>query len=173
MPLKLSEKHPDYPALIFGNYMFGGGSSSRLFSRIRTKEGLSYGVVSGIRDTRVRERLLHGAIAAPSNVDEGGGYFQGRIRRKLKDGLAPTRLPPRRKGGCRKRTMAGRRIALLETILADNEYESRTMAYQKELERRFRPYVATDRTSAVRRNIDPAKLSYVKAGDFKKAGGTP
>ncbi len=25
MPLKLSEKHPDYPALLFGNYMFGGG----------------------------------------------------------------------------------------------------------------------------------------------------
>ena len=29
MPLKLSEKHPDYPALTFGNYMFGGGITAR------------------------------------------------------------------------------------------------------------------------------------------------
>ena len=51
MPLKLSEKHPDYPALVFGNYIFGGGASSRLFARIRTKEGLSYFVASNVLRT--------------------------------------------------------------------------------------------------------------------------
>ena len=37
----------DYPALELGNYMPGGGFlNSRLSTRIRQKEGLSYGVGS-------------------------------------------------------------------------------------------------------------------------------
>ena len=41
----------DYPALALANYIFGGdsGLDSRLMVRIRQKEGLSYGVQSGLR----------------------------------------------------------------------------------------------------------------------------
>jgi zinc protease len=77
MPLKLSEKHPDYPALTFGNYMFGGGASSRLFARIRTKEGLSYSVGSGVSGHPVYESGTFGlgAFAAPANVDKVAATF--------------------------------------------------------------------------------------------------
>ena len=46
MPIKMSDTDPDYPAMVLGNYIFGAGTSSRLFSRIRGREGLSYGVGS-------------------------------------------------------------------------------------------------------------------------------
>ena len=43
--LELRDDDPDYPALVLGNYMLGGGFlNSRLGTRIRQKEGLSYGV---------------------------------------------------------------------------------------------------------------------------------
>ncbi|HYO84134.1 MAG TPA: pitrilysin family protein, partial [Bryobacteraceae bacterium] len=43
--LKVSDEHPDHPALVLGNYLLGGGFlNSRLATRIRQKEGLSYGV---------------------------------------------------------------------------------------------------------------------------------
>ena len=46
--LKLRDDHPDYPALLLGNYMLGGGFlNSRLATRMRQKDGLSYGVGSG------------------------------------------------------------------------------------------------------------------------------
>jgi zinc protease len=46
LPLKIQDTDPDYPALILGNYLFGQGMNSRLFARVRTKEGFSYGVCS-------------------------------------------------------------------------------------------------------------------------------
>ena len=49
MRLNLSDRDTDYPALVFGNYMLGGGFlNSRLATRIRVKEGLSYGVSSSV-----------------------------------------------------------------------------------------------------------------------------
>lgn len=45
MNLNLRDDDPDYPALILGNYILGGGFlNSRLATRIRQKEGISYGV---------------------------------------------------------------------------------------------------------------------------------
>src|SRR5262249_34133938 len=47
--LNLRDDDPDYPALCLGNYMLGGGFlNSRLATRIRQKEGLSYGVGSSL-----------------------------------------------------------------------------------------------------------------------------
>jgi zinc protease len=48
--LHIGDKDPDYPALVIGNYMLGGGFlNSRLATRIRVKDGLSYGVVRACR----------------------------------------------------------------------------------------------------------------------------
>src|SRR5690606_24939564 len=45
MNLELRDDDADYPALVIGNYMLGGGFlNSRLATRIRQKEGISYGV---------------------------------------------------------------------------------------------------------------------------------
>src|SRR5262249_24624452 len=43
--LSLRDDNPDYPALVLGTYMLGGGFlNSRLATRVRQKEGLSYGI---------------------------------------------------------------------------------------------------------------------------------
>src|SRR6185503_17176968 len=43
---KMNDDDPDYAALVLANYIFGGSGGSRLFKRVRDKEGLSYGVGS-------------------------------------------------------------------------------------------------------------------------------
>src|SRR6185436_17187148 len=48
MRIEMRDSHPDYPALVFGNYILGSGPASRLFGRIRGREGLSYGVGSSL-----------------------------------------------------------------------------------------------------------------------------
>ena len=171
MPLKLSEKHPDYPALLFGNYMFGGGASSRLFARIRTKEGLSYGVMSGVSGHPIYESgsFTVGAIAAPSNVDKVEAVFKEELAKALKDGFGAEEIAAAKKGWLQDKAIARSDDRSLVSILADNEYESRTMAYQKELDEKISALTSEQIVDAMRRHIDPAKLSYVKAGDFKKA----
>ena len=79
--LHVSDKDPDYPALVMGNYMLGGGFlNSRLATRIRVKDGLSYGVGSSLSAKSNEEdgQFQAFAIAAPQNVAEGGSGFQGR-----------------------------------------------------------------------------------------------
>src|ERR1019366_4121950 len=44
--IRMSEKDPDYPAMILANHMFGGSLGSRMPNRIRNLEGLSYSVSS-------------------------------------------------------------------------------------------------------------------------------
>ena len=46
------------------------------------------------------------------------------------------------------------------------------MAYQKDLDEKISALTAQQIAEAMRRHIDPAKLSYVKAGDFKKKAKT-
>ena len=46
MALPLNDSSPDFPAMLLANYVFGESPSSRLFERLRQKDGLSYGVGS-------------------------------------------------------------------------------------------------------------------------------
>ena len=47
-PLALTDRADDYPALLLGNYLLGQGGQSRLWLRVREREGLSYDVGSWI-----------------------------------------------------------------------------------------------------------------------------
>jgi zinc protease len=151
--------------------MFGGGASSRLFARIRTKEGLSYGVMSGVSGHPIYESgsFTVGAIAAPSNVDKVEAVFKEELAKALKDGFGDDEIAAAKKGWLQDRSIARSDDRSLVSILADNEYESRTMAYQKELDEKISALTSQQIVEAMRRHLDPAKLSYVKAGDFKKA----
>src|SRR5207247_7582888 len=71
--LNLRDDDPDYPALVLGNYMLGGGFlNSRLAARIRQKDGISYGVWSSLSaDAFDRVGAFQaGAIYAPENRDK-------------------------------------------------------------------------------------------------------
>ena len=88
--LKIRDDNPDYPALLLGNYMLGGGFlNSRLAARIRQKEGLSYGVGSGINISAFDEfgRFTANAIYAPQNVEKLEVAFKEEIARMLKGWL--------------------------------------------------------------------------------------
>src|SRR5205085_388484 len=88
--LNLRDDNPDYPALVLGNYMLGGGFlNSRLATRIRQKEGLSYGVGSGLNVSSLDRsgRFTATAIYAPQNVEKLEAAFKEEIARMLKDGF--------------------------------------------------------------------------------------
>ena len=133
--LHIGDKDADYPALAIGNYMLGGGGlNSRLATRIRVKDGLSYGVGSTLS-------------AKPKELDEDrtGWIQEQQMDRSDDDSLA--------------------------RMLTSRDYDGRTMAWDAELEKKISALTPDDVGKAVRRNIDLAQISIVKAGDFKKAAG--
>ena len=69
-PCEIRDDDADWPALVMGNYMLGGGFlNSRLAVRIRQKEGLSYGVGSSLSASPLDRsgRFMAYAIFAPQN----------------------------------------------------------------------------------------------------------
>jgi zinc protease len=64
----MNDASADFPALLVANELLGSGDISRLFNRIREKEGLSYGVGSVLSPSVIDEnsRFIFYAIFAPN-----------------------------------------------------------------------------------------------------------
>jgi zinc protease len=54
-------------------------------------------------------------------------------------------------------------------ILAQRDYDGRTMAWDEQIEKKVAALSPDDVAAALRRNLDPAQVSIIKAGDFQKA----
>jgi zinc protease len=170
--LNLSSQDPDYPALVIGNYMLGGGFlNSRLATRIRVKDGLSYGVGSSLtaKPNEKDGEFQAFAIAAPQNVAKVEAAFKEEMQRALTDGFAQKELDDDRTGWLQGQQVNRAEDNSLVRTLTTRDYDGRTMAWDAELEAKVSALTPEEISKAVRRNIDLAQVSIVKAGDFKKA----
>ena len=170
--VNLSDQDADYPALVFGNYMFGGGFlNSRLAARIRVKDGLSYGISSSFsaKSDDKDGQLQVFAIAAPQNVGKVEADFKEEWDKVLKAGFEEKEMDADRGGWLQSRQVNRAEDGSLVQTLASRDLDGRTLAWDEELEKRVTALTPDDVTGAFRRNLDISKVSIVKAGDFKKA----
>ena len=170
--LHISDKDPDYPALVMGNYMLGGGFlNSRLASRIRVKDGLSYGVSSSLsaKPNEQDGQFQAFAIAAPQNVAKVEAAFKDEMQKALDSGFTQKELDDDRTGWLQQQQLNRAEDNSLVYALTSRDYDGRTMEWDEELAKKVTALTPDDIAKAVRRNIDLAQVSIVKAGDFKKA----
>jgi len=173
MPLSVSDGHPDYPALVLGNYMPGGGFlNSRLAVRNRQKEGLSYGVRAYL-DASAKDK--HGsfstwAIAAPENIEKVEAAFREEIERALKDGFTPEEIAAAKSGYLQSRQVSRSQDSRLAGTMASRLFQGRTLVWDEKFERQIDALTADQIVSTLRRHLDPDKMTIVKAGDFAAAG---
>lgn len=168
--LKLSDQDADYPALLLGNYMLGGGFlNSRLAVRIRQKEGLSYGVGSQFMASSLDQsgRFTAFAIYAPQNRDKLEAAFKEEIEKALKDGFTADEVKAAKSGWLQSRQVSRAQDNELVNRLRSYAYLGRTVSWDAELEKKVEALTTEQITAAMRRHLDLAKISIVKAGDFK------
>jgi len=176
MLLKLRDDDPEYPALLLGNYLLGGSSDSRLARRIREKEGLSYSVGSFLSADSFDERGSFGvfAIYAPQNRARVEAATGEEIRRALAEGFDAAEVEAAKKGLLQARQLARSNDENLAARLASYLVLGRTFVWDMDLERRIAALTPREIVEAMRRHLDPARLSVVKAGDFTSiAAGQP
>ncbi len=172
--LSLEDTDANYPGLVFANYMLGGGFlNSRLATRIRVKDGLSYGVGSQVRASSHEEdgEFMVFAIAAPQNVAKVEADFKEELARALKDGFTPSEVDNDKAGWLQSRQVNRSDDRALAGALASNELNGRTFAFSEKLESTVRQMTPEQILAAFKTAIDPERISIVKAGDFKKAAG--
>ncbi len=171
--IELRDDHADYPALVLGNFMTGGGFlNSRLATRIRRQDGLSYGVGSFFRADSRDENATFGAYAiyAPQNDEKLLRAFREEIEKILESGFTTSEVSEAKSGWVQSRQVSRAQDRELARRLKSHAEIDRTMFWDSEFEQRVQELTPEEILGAFRRHIDPDKISIVRAGDFQNAG---
>ncbi|MBA2721914.1 MAG: insulinase family protein [Methylibium sp.] len=170
LPLPITDTDPDYPALMLANHMLGAGGNSRLWQRIREKEGLSYGVYSGVRwnPFEPNSPWVAEAIFAPSNRAKVEAAFKGELARALKDGFTAAELNEAKRGLVSARQLARSQDARLASTLAGNLELDRTFALAQKVDDALSRMTVEEANAALRKYILPEQLVFALGGDFKE-----
>jgi len=172
MNMKMTDDDPDYAALTIAGLIFGGSPNSRLFQRIRVKDGLSYGANASfsIRTRNDGGEFSASAIAAPQNMPKVEADFNDELAKALKDGFTADEVVKAKKTWLDERTVARAEEASIASLLMTRERWGRTLEWDAKLEAAVAALTPQQVNEAFKRHVDPAAISIVKGGDFKKAG---
>ena len=170
-PFPMRDSHPDYPALNLAGHLIGGGFlSSRLASRIRDDEGLSYGVGGNFSAHPIDEIGGFQAFAmfAPENRERLVEVLFEELNRVIDEGFDPDEVDVGRRGLLQQRELQRSNDASLVGTLNSNLYLERDMFHQQRFEEALQALSSDEINAAVRRHFDPARISYGVAGDFEQ-----
>ncbi len=169
--IQMRDSDPDYPAMILGNFMTGGGFiNSRLATRIRRVEGLSYGVGSGFIAGPWEDDARFFAIAlyAPENATKLETAFKDEMAKMLATGFAADEIAEAKKGWLQARQVSRSQDRELMGTLASRLEEGRALSFDRDIETAIQNLTAEQILAAMRTKIDLNKITMVQAGDFAK-----
>lgn len=167
--LRIRDDSKEYAALALGNYMLGGGFlNSRLATRIRQKDGLSYGVGAGVSAQQLDSvgSFNMSAIYNPENVLRLENAFLDELTKALKDGFTQQELDDARRGWLQQQLQNRAQDGYLVSLFSNQALTQRNMSYNAQLEKWVAELTVADVNAAMRKHIDPKKISIVRAGDF-------
>ena len=170
LPLPLSDRDADYPALTLANYLLGLGGNSRLWKRIREQEGLSYDVRSLV-NWNPREPFsmwTASAIFAPQNAAKVEQDFREEIARALKEGFTARELAEGQRGLLNFRRLSRAQDGSIAATLAGNLDLDRSYADTQKIDEAIAKATLAQVNAALRKYVRPEDFALVLAGDFKQ-----
>jgi zinc protease len=108
------------------------------------------------------------AIAAPANIGKVEAAFKDELARALKDGFTEAEVAAAKSGLQQMRVQTRSQDGALAGGWVANMHVGRDYTFSKELEARIAALKVADVNAAIRKHLDPAKISIVKAGDFTR-----
>ena len=169
LAIPLVDASADYADFMLANRILGQGGSSRLWQRIREKEGLSYDVQSGVAwNSHEPNSMWEGsAIFAPQNRARVEAAFREEVARALKDGFTQRELDEARKGVLSERRLARAQDAVLAGALNNNLFLGRTFAVSQKVDEAIAAATLDSVNAALRRYLKPEQFVWGFGGDFK------
>ncbi|WP_223787543.1 M16 family metallopeptidase [Marinicella meishanensis] len=171
MRLPIGDDHPDYPALVMANQMFGGGFiSSRLANRLRQQDGLSYGAGSFFNASSFDELATFGAyaICAPENLERVEIGFKEELQKVLDEGFTQQELDDARNGVLQNNRIDRAKDDRLARELAGFIDLDRTQQWNKKYEEAIQDLTILQVNMAFNKYVSADSFSIIKAGDAKK-----
>jgi zinc protease len=145
--------------------------SSRLATRVRQNEGLSYAIGSQLfasPQDRVGRFFVY-AIYAPQSVRKVEAAIHEELERALRDGFTTEEVRAATAGWLQSQQLSLAQDSELANRLASESYIGRTLAWDAKLEEDIKALNPDVIVTALRRHVDPAKLTIIEAGDFAES----
>ncbi len=174
LTMPISDDHPDYPALVVANQMFGGGFiSSRLSARLRKQDGLSYGAGSFFNASSFDENATFGAyaICAPENLNKVEVGFNEELMKAIKEGFTQEELDNAKKSILQNNKIDRAKDNRLAGNLVNFIDLDRTQQWNKKYEDTIANLTLLQVNMAFQKYVKPESFSVIKAGDGKKVRG--
>jgi zinc protease len=157
------------PSLILANNILGEGFlNSRLATRIRQKEGLSYGVGSFLRlnDALPNSQFGAYAIFAPQNLAKLEQAFREEIARALKDGFTEKELKEAKEAVLQSRALARAQDGSLAGTFSRLLFEGRTIDFLKQREAAIQSQSLAQVSGVLPQYLKPENFVIVVGGQF-------
>jgi zinc protease len=168
--LRMRDDHPDFPAMVLANHLIGGSSVARVPARVREKEGLSYSTYTSFTSSAFDESASFriSSIFAPENRTRVESAIREELARALKDGFAAAEVDDAKKALLESRRLQRTQDRVLAGRLGSYLFAKRTFAWDIDFEARIAALTPAQVHAALQKHLDPALLSVVTAGAFKK-----
>lgn len=169
--LSIGENHEDAAAIELGNYILGGGFlNSRLATRLRQKDGLSYGAGSFIGQSAYDQKTSMGAyaICAPQNLAKVERGFKEELQRLLDDGFTDEEIKNAKTGLLQGKKVSRSQDRELVGRLVANLDLDRNMQWHKDYEKKMASLTAEEVKRVMNKYIKLENFSIIKAGDMSK-----
>lgn len=173
LPLEIQDTDPRYPALVVANYLLGGSQTSRLWNRIRVKEGLSYTVSSDFDASSYEPTATWSAYAiyAPENQQRLLDAMQEELARAVRDGFTEDEVKTGVESMLKLRKLTRTRDGVLASAWINYMQLGRSFEWSEHIDQALAKLTAKDVNSALRATLAPTKFSIAIAADESKAKG--
>jgi zinc protease len=168
--LKIRDDDPQFPALEIGNEILGGGVlNSRLATRIRQKDGLSYGVGSQVHADSLDAvgSFSIFAISAPQNAAKVESDTKEEMAKVIANGFTAEEVAAAKSGILSEMTLSRSNDGSLARDLAAHLYLNRDFTWDANYEKAIDSASPDAIHKAMQDFLSPDQFVTVKAGDFK------
>lgn len=168
LPLRLQDTQPEYHALYVANYLLGGSNRSRLWERIRVKEGISYGVGSSVNASSYEPSGAWSisGILAPENRDRFKNALNEELDRALREGFTDEEVKEATQALLNLRRLNRSDDNTLSTVWMNYLQEGRSFEWSAKIDEILQNMTANDVNTALRTYLKPEAFSSAIAGDF-------
>lgn len=172
LSIETSVNSEDYAALQIAGEIFGGGTlNSRITTRLRQKDGISYGAAGyvSIDDTADKNSsIVVYAIYAPENLDKVQKGFKEEIDRFIKEGITEEELKVAVNSWVQGENVSRARDSELTETINNNLFYDRDMMFHKAIEEKIKELTVEDVNKAIKKYFKPLEdWTVINAGDFE------
>jgi len=173
LPLAVQDSDSDYPALYLANFLLGNSETSRLWLRVRVREGLSYNVRSTLSVSSFEPSATWSlyAIYAPENRSRLEAAIQEELGRVLQDGFSESEVAAGIEALLNYRQLARAQDRVLADVWLSYLDLDRSFAWSAELDHTLQALDAEAVNRVLRKYLRPEAFSIAVAADAARAAG--